>query len=136
MATKQSTAFTAREAELLSIAFQCTKEKSVVSLAHTFWLVISPTNRPTQIDYELMAAKAGLKGAKSARDTFGQLYNKILSGQKTPATAGGEGKEQSSESPPKKKATPSKRKAGTSSIPLHALIAEADLSLSRRRQWR
>ncbi|GAB7326033.1 hypothetical protein MBLNU13_g10069t1 [Cladosporium sp. NU13] len=92
MATKQSTAFTARDTELLSIAFQCIKEKPV-------------------IDYELMAAKTGLKGAKSARDSFNQLYNKILSGQKTSAAARGEDKEQSGEPSPKKKATPSKRKA-------------------------
>ena len=62
-----------------------------------------------------MAAKAGLKGAKSARDSFGPLYNKILSGQKMSA-AGGEEKEQSGEPSPKKKATPSKRKAGMLSL--------------------
>ena len=65
-----------------------------------------------------MAAKAGLKGAKSARDSFGPLYNKILSGQKMSA-ANGEEKEQSGEPSPKKKATPSKRKAGMLSISLH-----------------
>lgn len=80
---------------------------------------IPPTNHPTQIDYELMAAKAGLKGAKSARDSFGPLYNKILSGQKMSAAANGEEKEQSGEPSPKKKATPSKRKAGMLSISLH-----------------
>jgi hypothetical protein len=63
-----------------------------------------------------MAAKAGLKGAKSARDSFGPLYNKILSGQKLSA-ANGEGEQQQSAEPsPKKKATPSKRKAGTSIV--------------------
>jgi hypothetical protein len=64
-----------------------------------------------------MAAKAGLKGAKSARDSFGPLYNKILSGQKNSA-ANGEGSEQSAEPSPKKKATPSKHKAGTSRFQL------------------
>ena len=64
-----------------------------------------------------MAAKAGLKGAKSARDSFGPLYNKILSGQKNSA-ANGEGSEQGAEPSPKKKATPSKRKAGTSKFHL------------------
>lgn len=118
MASKQSTAFTARETELLTIAFQCIKEKPVVSLAHITVPAISSTNHPTQIDYELMAAKAGLKGAKSARDSFGPLYNKILSGQKMSA-ANGEEKEQSGEPSPKKKATPSKRKAGMLSIILH-----------------
>lgn len=66
-----------------------------------------------------MAAKAGLKGAKSARDSFGPLYNKILSGQKMSAAASGEEMEQSDEPSPKKKATPSKRKAGMLSISLH-----------------
>ena len=115
MATKQSTAFTARETELLTIAFQCIKEKPVVSLAHIIHTPTPSTNHSTQIDYELMAAKAGLKGAKSARDSFGPLYNKILSGQKMSA-AGGEEKEQSGEPSPKKKATPSKRKAGMLSL--------------------
>lgn len=53
-----------------------------------------------------MASKAGLKGAKSARDSFGPLYNKIVSGEKS-SGANGEGGELS----PKKKSTPSKRKA-------------------------
>ena len=122
MAAKQSTAFTARETELLTIAFQCTKEKPVVGCAHTC-PAIPPTNLPTQIDYELMAAKAGLKGAKSARDSFGPLYNKILSGQKM-AAANGDAKEQSGEPSPKKKATPSKRKAGTSNFYLQGSLRE------------
>ena len=62
-----------------------------------------------------MASKAGLKGAKSARDSFGPLYNKIVNGEKS-SSANGEGKEQGDEPSPKKKATPSKRKAGMLSL--------------------
>jgi hypothetical protein len=75
-----------------------------------------------------MAAKAGLKGAKSARDSFGPLYNKIFSGQKMSAAANGEDKEHSVEASPKKKATPSKRKAGMLSIPLHISSQKAWLT--------
>lgn len=53
-----------------------------------------------------MASKAGLKGAKSARDSFGPLYNKIVSGEKSSGSHG-----ESGELLPKKKSTPSKRKA-------------------------
>ncbi|KAM0692341.1 hypothetical protein Q7P36_008542 [Cladosporium allicinum] len=59
---KPAATFTARETELLTIAFQCLKSKP-------------------DIDYNLMALKANLKGAKSARDSFNPLYNKIIAGK-------------------------------------------------------
>jgi hypothetical protein len=52
-----------------------------------------------------MACNAGFKGAKSARDSWSRLYDKIISGD----TAGGEPATPAS---PKKKGTPGKRKAG------------------------
>jgi hypothetical protein len=68
-----------------------------------------------------MASKGGLKGGKSARDQFNKLYSKIVSGEKS-STSNGEGEEQSSEPSPKKKATPSKRKTGMSSLKAHRLL--------------
>jgi len=68
-----------------------------------------------------LAKNASFQSAKSARDTFNKLYNKILSGQQS-STAGGEGREQGGEPSPKKKATPSKRKAGMSSLEIHKLL--------------
>lgn len=136
MTTKPSTAFTPRELELLTIAFQCIKEKPNVRLTHTAHLALPLTNSSIQIDYELMASKAGLKGVKSARDSFGPLYNKILNGQKMYATANnGEGNEQGAQTSPKKKATPSKRKAGMLSAFLRRMFMEAltDLAFVSRR---
>lgn len=57
-----------------------------------------------------MATRANFQSAKSARDTFNKLYNKILSGQQG-SSSNGEGREQGDEPSPKKKAAPSKRKA-------------------------
>jgi hypothetical protein len=76
----------------------------------TTCLVPLLTDHKTQIDFELMATKANFQSAKSARDTFNKLYNKILSGQQS-SSANGEVREQGDEPSPKKKATPSKRKA-------------------------
>jgi hypothetical protein len=118
MAAKQPTSFTVRESEILTVAFQCIKERPNVRRVTTPCIVLPLTNDRTQIDFELMANKASFQSAKSARDTFNKLYNKILSGQQS-SSANGDGKEQSGElSPKKKKATPSKRKAGMLSISL------------------
>jgi hypothetical protein len=61
-----------------------------------------------------MAANAGFKGAKSARDSFGRLYDKILVGSEKNTSAEGEQSGKTGEPTPKtkKKGTPSKRKAG------------------------
>jgi hypothetical protein len=76
---KPVTAFTARETELLTIAFQCLKSKPDVRIPPNPCTPHQPNlSLPHQIDYDLMAVKANLKGAKSARDSFGPLYNKIL----------------------------------------------------------
>ena len=116
MATKQSTSFTVRETELLTIAFQCLKERPNVRRTYTTYVAFLFTDCCTQIDYEVMASKANYKGAKSARDSFNQLYNKIVSGEKS-SSFNGEAKEQSDEPSPKKM-TPSKRKAGMLSLRL------------------
>jgi len=131
--------FTPRELELLTIAFQCLKEKPNVRLTHLTYHAPPLINSPIQIDYELMASKAGLKGVKSARDSFGPLYNKIVSGQKISAAANGEGGEQSAlTSPPKKKATPSKRKAGMLSLTFVGVVrgTSAGFGISRRGRGR
>jgi DNA invertase Pin-like site-specific DNA recombinase len=105
MTTKQPTAFTARESEILTVAFQCIKERPNVRCMLATCLASLITDHNVQINFELMATQANFQSAKSARDTFNKLYNKILSGQN------GEGSEQGDEPSPKKKATPSKRKA-------------------------
>jgi hypothetical protein len=142
-APKQPINFTARDTELLSHAFQCLKEKPnvrryqsedpeayLLPSSSILFLATNPTPPPTlltpsfpQIDYDLMALNAGFKGAKSARDSFGRLYDKILGGGGASASEqGGRSKQneqnkQSGETgeptPKKKKGTPSKRKAGT-----------------------
>lgn len=74
------------------------------------------TDSKSQIDYDLFATKANLKGAKSARDSFTPLYNKIVAGLKTSGAVasanGGDNGDDEASSSPKKKATPKKRKAG------------------------
>jgi hypothetical protein len=65
-----------------------------------------------------MAQNAGYKGAKSARDSFGHLYNKILAGSEKNISAEGETGEPM---PKKTKGTPSKRKTGTC-IPLRVVL--------------
>jgi hypothetical protein len=65
-----------------------------------------------------MAANAGFKGAKSARDSFGHLYNKILGESEKNTSAEGETGEPT---PKKKKGTPRKRKAGMC-IPLCVMV--------------
>jgi hypothetical protein len=64
-----------------------------------------------------MAANAGIKGAKSARDSFGHLYNKILAGSEKNISEQNEQKKLSGETgeptpKKKKKGAPGKRKAG------------------------
>jgi hypothetical protein len=76
-------AFTARETELLTIAFQCLKSKPDVCMHLNTTIqpsLLGPANFH-QIDYNLMAVKANLKGAKSANDSFNRLYSKILAGK-------------------------------------------------------
>lgn len=74
---------TPRETQLITIAFRSLKAKP-------------------DIDYDLFASLANLKGSKSARDTFHPLYKKLLAAADggTPASPVGK----------KKATTPKKRK--------------------------
>lgn len=101
-----------RERELLGLAFECMKTKPDVSNIRIEHLEANHHSHVLQIDYEKLAAKAGLKGTKSARDSLGPIMKKLMAanaGDDAAATAedGGEGTPKS-----KKKATPRKRKGG------------------------
>jgi hypothetical protein len=144
-APNHSINFTARDTEFLTHAFQCLKEKPNVCehrehreqapLFHSIFtssppILLKPTSHPPrtslphpltafssfQIDYDLMALNAGFKGSKSARDSFGHLYNKILGGSENNIGEQNEQKKLSGETaepaPKKKKSAAWKRKAG------------------------
>lgn len=76
-----------------------------------------------------MAANSGFKGAKSARDSFNRLYEKILASQKSVGADGGT-EYQSGELSPKKKKTPGKRKTGTWKLDLSTLLQTLWLTLT------
>ncbi|KAM0717196.1 hypothetical protein Q7P37_007048 [Cladosporium fusiforme] len=90
--SKPAGSLTEREIELITCAFQSLKEKP-------------------NIDYEVMAVKAGLKGAKSARDSFGPLYNKMIS---------------EAAAAKKSSVSPKKRKSGEFASPEASLAESAD----------
>jgi hypothetical protein len=76
-----------------------------------------------------MAANAGFEGAKSARDSFGRLYDKILAGSENNTSAEGETAEPTPRR--KKKGTPGKRKAGMWEFAKEFLVARTVADLTR-----
>ena len=104
MATKQSTPFSTRESEILTLAFQCIEERPKVRYISVTYLVLPLTDHRIQINFELMASKGGFKDNHSARNQFNKLYSKIVNGEKSSASKGeGEGEEKSGEPSPRRR---------------------------------